>query len=549
MGASAVCAADGARLCTVAELAKGCSRGTGCSHDTDLIWSDTPCSSPPQFAKVVIGRSTSHFRALASGTSQCAAVNEPHEVRCCADRPIPGYYNKTGRGRCNLRVFADSSFDAGSGLGCLSNRNYVEASAVCAADGARLCTETEISRDCTAGTGCQHDHDLIWTSTTCWPRGRYVAIGNLDDRNAVARQGSVQCETANDQTNRHEVRCCSDRSKPGYQKRNGCNIWSESSFRSQNNSCVSSAVFSRAAAVCRADGARLCTLTEMMNRCTAGTGCQHDDDLIWTQTRCTSTTLQPYHFVVIGNAASTNAVRTQGEAQCVASNTQHEVRCCSDRALPGYSRGDNAQQRQCGADVWAESNFTRPGFQCMSNQNWAAAEAICQADGSRLCTVRELAKGCSRGTGCGHDADLVWSDTPCNQPPRYALAVIGSSTNNVNSTCDRASGAATLAATAARHEVRCCSDIAIPNYTNRRAMCGRNVWGESDFANSGLGCVHNATYAEASAVCAADGARLCTSAEIAADCTRNTGCQHNADHIWSSTSCSPTPTGAGRRRH
>jgi hypothetical protein len=119
MGAAAVCAADGARLCTAAEIMKGCTRGTGCQHDTDLIWSDTPCTSPRPYYKVVIGRSTSQYRALASGTVQCAARNEPHEVRCCADRQVPGYRNSTGRGRCNLRVFSDSSFNSGSGLRCV----------------------------------------------------------------------------------------------------------------------------------------------------------------------------------------------------------------------------------------------------------------------------------------------------------------------------------------------------------------------------------------------------------------------------------------------
>jgi hypothetical protein len=364
----------------------------------------------------------------------------------------------------------------------------------------------------------------------------------------VRTQGSVACAIANNRRERHEVRCCSNRPSAGYTRRPGCRVYAESIITTNrsgiglNRSCVHNANFQRAAAVCRADGTRLCTLTEMMNQCTVGTGCGHDADLIWTQTRCSPG--QNYHYVVIGNPRFAN--RRAGMAQCVASTTEHEVRCCSDRQLPGYSRGNAATRRMCGDDVWAESNFTRNGFQCLSNQRWAAAEAVCAADGARLCTVREIAKGCTRGTGCGHDSDLVWSDTPCSPAPRTALAVLGSSRSN-----QRRNGNATCARTNAQHEVRCCSDIAIPGYTNRYRLCGQRVWAESNFTQSGLNCQHNATYDEAAATCAADGARLCTAAEIAADCTRGTGCGHDNDLIWSSSTCTVTSNNSwasGRRR-
>ena len=36
--AKAICDEVGAKLCTVAELEAGCAAGTGCGHDSDLVW-------------------------------------------------------------------------------------------------------------------------------------------------------------------------------------------------------------------------------------------------------------------------------------------------------------------------------------------------------------------------------------------------------------------------------------------------------------------------------------------------------------------------------
>lgn len=51
---------------------------------------------------------------------------------------------------------------------------------------------------------------------------------------------------------------------------------------------------------------------------------------------------------------------------------------------------------------------------------------------------------------------------------------------------------------------------------------GCSVWAESNFRSAG-GCVHEATLERATQICAMDGARLCTVAELEADCTAGTG--------------------------
>ena len=97
------------------------------------------------------------------------------------------------------------------------------------------------------------------------------------------------------------------------------------------------------------------------------------------------------------------------------------------------------------------------------------------------------------------------------------------------------------------HEVRCCSQSSTnPGGWNQYTSgnCPSNIWGESDFSN-GVGCVDSATYNEAQQICSNAGGRLCTAAELLADCTRGSGCSHDQDMIWSSTpGTTPSPTTA-----
>jgi hypothetical protein len=65
--------------------------------------------------------------------------------------------------------------------------------------------------------------------------------------------------------------------------------------------------------------------------------------------------------------------------------------------------------------------------------------------------------------------------------------------------------------------------------------CPNNVWSASNVPS----CEPSATYDEAVSICDQVDARLCTQAELEADCTRGTGCGFDANQIWSSTA-SPT---------
>ena len=93
------------------------------------------------------------------------------------------------------------------------------------------------------------------------------------------------------------------------------------------------------------------------------------------------------------------------------------------------------------------------------------------------------------------------------------------------------------------HGVRCCSDAEIGLYQQQN---GCDVWVESLFTTTDAydpdvhqsGCVMEATYSEAVAICEAEGARLCSVLEVEASCTSQTGCGLDQHLIWTSGDCS-----------
>ena len=55
------------------------------------------------------------------------------------------------------------------------------------------------------------------------------------------------------------------------------------------------------------------------------------------------------------------------------------------------------------------------------------------------------------------------------------------------------------------------------------------MWGGSD---EGFDCQENKTFAQAEAICATAGARLCTVAELEGSCAAGSGCGFDSELIW-----------------
>merc|ERR1711865_1157596 len=80
-------------------------------------------------------------------------------------------------------------------------------------------------------------------------------------------------------------------------------------------------------------------------------------------------------------------------------------------------------------------------------------------------------------------------------------------------------------------DVRCCSDTYLGQPWKKKNQC--SVWGATEKINDG--CSGKINFNEAMAYCADAGGRLCTSEELANDCTRGTGCSYDKAMIWSSS--------------
>ena len=84
------------------------------------------------------------------------------------------------------------------------------------------------------------------------------------------------------------------------------------------------------------------------------------------------------------------------------------------------------------------------------------------------------------------------------------------------------------------YAVRCCSETKLGDSWKRRKGC--DVFAESNGPEmedaEGVQCEPALTYAEAVADCASAGARLCTGAELRADCAKGTGCGFDKRLAW-----------------
>ena len=91
-------------------------------------------------------------------------------------------------------------------------------------------------------------------------------------------------------TESYPVRCCSDTSKAGWLKNNGCAVWGETEV--DNGGCNHASTYNQAVSICSNAGARLCTRVELEADCTMDSGCSFNYKLVWSSTgqQCHRTT-------------------------------------------------------------------------------------------------------------------------------------------------------------------------------------------------------------------------------------------------------------------
>lgn len=122
--------------------------------------------------------------------------------------------------------------------------------------------------------------------------------------------------------------------------------------------------------------------------------------------------ISPVHSVVRGGHDHCINDVCKSETGFALSDDTYPVRCCSDVELEGWVKN-------YGCNVWAQSQLEAlddaPSNGCYSSETYESAEAICEANGGRLCTEDELLGRCADYTGCMFSHVKVWSSTAAEE--------------------------------------------------------------------------------------------------------------------------------------
>ena len=181
----------------------------------------------------------------------------------------------------------------------------------------------------------------------------------------------------------------------------------------------------------------MCSLPELQDDETRGTGCGYDTTMLWSASEC-----------AVGFSLTKGSSAQGLTTSCEEASSPNFVRCCADAPT----------LMSCGSLGWNPEKFGNPEVcgesdtglgGCSGFLGHDEAELFCEAGGARLCSLQELADDETRGTGCGYDFEQVWSATSCG--PGLFSTAMGSSSSGKPAACE---------AGTVKRAARCCSRIA-----------------------------------------------------------------------------------------
>jgi len=150
--------------------------------------------------------------------------------------------------------------------------------------------------------------------------------------------------------------------------------------------------WAQAKQICEAEGMRLCNSQQEVDNC-CHRGCGYDGALTWTG-------IYPgvgSHYAACGRPGRCNAASIVSEDIAF-----QKVRCVSDSRRPGwFSRPNLCGNISWESDIWG-------GCHSLTFQ---AATEFCASQDARLPTREEAESGCAAASGCGFDAQYIWTST------------------------------------------------------------------------------------------------------------------------------------------
>lgn len=426
-----------------------------------------------------------------------------------------------------------------------SKKSWAEATSICMANGARLCTVTELENDETSGTGCNYNWKPVWSDTPCvlnddGDLGFIVTSGEKKFQKTIGKK----CRDPATWTEA-VTRCCADdldpaddypmckacpdgfTSLPGAALASECvpaapftcndgseylagswatcdtlsssNMFRDTGLTNDDGAAVCAGgknnlgkcsnkkkklVQHDAAAECESEGARLCTWDEIKFGAGAVSECYSQRTKVWTSTMTTS------GKYVIAQLSGSDYEESK------TSSSKAKVFCCAD----GSSDNNDANAGHYCAACPSNNNGALFGgqaqnvgvYQCSPDAGFSAVYPITGAE--LRFSEPETPDG---ATSCGRDEYKSHSGATCGE--------LG-----IN------------AARSASDEV-CAKAVKVP----------RNTRGSKKKK-----CAGQMTFAEAGAACSDSGMRMCTAAELYdGEANAGVGCGLDSKLVWSATGC------------
>ena len=323
---------------------------------------------------------------------------------------------------------------------CFDAAPQQEAAAVCDSMGARLCSADETMDDAVKATGCGLDRSLIWTNDKCSSTGFLTAAGSSSLDTAPV------CTDVDEPT---PFRCCAD-SKKVVPAANAELVAAEVtpifviSKVGKQQECQKAVDATKAAKLCKASGARLCTISELDTATAEKPGCGLDNSMVWTGEQCGANSF----FATTGAKSDVDAV-------CLPASDTVAVRCCTAEVPTSAAEQEAvAAEKPAPTKPTTIIGLSKVGKKekCFSEKKGKGvspkkAAKVCKASGARLCTASELRTDVAAGTGCSLDKEMVWTSESCGVDS--FLVTTGANTKV----------AAECRAESEEASVRCCMDV------------------------------------------------------------------------------------------
>lgn len=336
-------------------------------------------------------------------------------ARTCQQLKWPVFVQPSGETVCASSIMS---------TGCPGSKSYRGAVALCAAVGARLCTNAELVGGVARNTGCNLDSRKVWSSNYCT---RVESKGWKVYAVKVTQGGGAGGSECAPFDHVYDVRCCADVEESVETPLGDVikNEFTDPFYRASsegkeelgmldvprppnaglggvervdtvamevkaeviipppaesriNGKCFRKVTKIVARETCASAGMRLCTGNELAEGKAKGSGCQLDSAMVWSSSSCATSRGFPGTLITVGSGG------WEAPVQCVRSSARtalHGARCCPLSSAES-ARSNEITSASAGVDVINTSILGASKQKSCSELGWKVDQRmnICMLD-------------------------------------------------------------------------------------------------------------------------------------------------------------------------